>query len=103
MRNNVVKISILFVFCVLFAAFGMRGARVKAYASGPDPARTGAPGEQTCAISGCHLGSPINSGAGTLTISGVPTNYSPSQEVDITVTIIQASRVRFGFEAVVID
>jgi len=102
MRRNMLKVSILLVFCVLFAAFGVRGTRVKAYSSGPDPARTGAPGELTCSMSGCHLGT-INSGGGSVTITGVPANYSPNQEVDITVTVSQSGRVRFGFEATVID
>src|SRR5262250_632537 len=103
MRNNPLKISTILLFCALFVTFGLKGPRVKAYSTGPDPARTGAPGEQTCAMAACHIGTPINSGGGTLTITGVPTNYSPNQEVNITVTISQANRVRFGFEATVID
>lgn len=103
MRSTKLKLSIFLLFCGLFVAFGMKATSVKAYSDGPDRAATGAPSEQTCAISGCHLGSPVNSGGGTLTISGVPTNYSPNQEVDLTVTITQANRIRFGFQLTAID
>lgn len=103
MQNKPLKISIFMFFCALFVAFGFRGLKVKANSAGPETRRTGAPGELTCNAVGCHAGSAVNSGGGTLTITGVPTNYSPNQEVDITVTIAQAGRIRFGFEATVID
>lgn len=103
MKNTLLKLSVLFVFCALFAAFGLRSKTVLANASGPPQSRTGAPSEQTCAMSGCHTGGTVNTGGGTLTIVGLPASYSPNQEVDITVTMAQTSRTRFGFEATVVD
>ncbi len=103
MKNNWLKFSIFLFFCAIFVSFGLRGSRVTANSAGPETRRTGAPGEQTCNASGCHAGSANNSGGGILTITGVPANYSPNQEVDITVTMVQAGRIRFGFEATVID
>lgn len=103
MRNNLLKISVLLFFCALFLTFGLRGARVHANSSGPPPSRTGAPSEQTCATSGCHTGSAVNSGGGTLTITGLPANYTLNQEYDITITLSQNGRQRFGFQATVID
>lgn len=103
MRSTKLKLSIFLLFCGLFLAFGLKGTRVKAYQSGPDPARTGAPGELTCAIAACHIGTPVNSGGGTLSITGVPDSYSPNQQIDVTVTMAQAGRVRFGFEVTAID
>lgn len=103
MRNNLLKLSIFVFFVVLFLAFGMKGVHVKADSAGPVPSRTGAPGELTCATSGCHLGTAVNSGGGTLTISGMPANYTLNQEYTITVNLAQTGRVRFGFEATVID
>ena len=53
------------------------------------PARsTGAPGEQTCAQSQCHLGSPVNSANGDvqITYSG-GTSYVPGQRGKFTVTV----------------
>jgi len=91
------------LFCATFLIWGLKGQRVMANLSGPLQGRTGAPGELTCSAAECHLGSPVNSGGGTLTISGVPDNYTPNAEYDITVTISQAGRERFGFQTTVID
>ncbi|MEP7338546.1 MAG: choice-of-anchor V domain-containing protein [Acidobacteriota bacterium] len=103
MRNNVVKISILFVFCALFMAFGLKNKSVLANLGGPPTGRTGAPNELTCSTSDCHLGSPVNGGGGTLTISGFPATFSPNQDVDITITMAQSGRSRYGFQATIID
>lgn len=103
MKSKLLKLSIFVFFCALFVTFGWQGKRVSANSGGPDRSRTGAPGELTCATTACHLGTPVNSGGGTLTISGFPAEYSPNQEVDITVTMSQAGRVRFGFQATIID
>lgn len=103
MKSKLLKLSIFLFFCALFVTFGWQGRRVYANSDGPPTSRTGAPSELTCAIAQCHIGTPINSGGGALTISGFPTNYSPNQEVDIAVTISQANRIRFGFQATIID
>lgn len=107
MKKNPLKISVFLFFCALFVAFGLKGARVNANSgglpSGQPPSRTGAPGELTCAAAGCHTDSAVNSGGGALTITGMPTNYTLNQEYDITVTLSQSGRTRFGFQATVID
>ncbi len=91
-----------FLFVVLVAGlflFLLQGEkRVGAFVSGPDPGNTGAPGEGTCA--GCHFG---GSPGGQLRLDGVPQTYTPNQEVTLTVVLSQAGRVRFGFQATVID
>ncbi len=103
MGNKLLKLSVFLFFVGLFLAFGLKGSRVKASAGGPDPRSTGAPGEQTCAASACHLGSPVNSGGGSVSLSGIPANYTLNQEYTITVTVSQSGRSTFGFEATVID
>lgn len=72
------------------------------YITGPDPANTGAPGEQTCAQAGCHTGAG-NPTAG----SGIRldvTTYTPGQKVRLTVTIDGTNpgvtRPIYGFQAV---
>ncbi|MDZ4796767.1 MAG: hypothetical protein SGI92_01290, partial [Bryobacteraceae bacterium] len=51
-----------------------------AYASGPPARSTGAPGEQTCSQSGCHVGTAVNStnGAVQIAYSG-GTSYVPGE------------------------
>jgi hypothetical protein len=70
--------------------------RVTAFSSGPPASQTGAPGETTCVS--CHFSFPLNSGPGTLVITGLPSTYSSGQEVDITITLTQSNRVRYGFQ-----
>jgi uncharacterized protein (TIGR03437 family) len=104
MRSNLFKLAITLSFGALFVIYLFNGTRAVANQSGPDqPSRTGAPGELTCAVAQCHLGSPVNSGSGTLTLTGVPDNYPLGQEIDLTVTLAQAGRVTYGFQLTVID
>jgi uncharacterized protein (TIGR03437 family) len=103
MTKNPLKISVFLFFCALFVAFGLKGARVNANVSGAPPSRTGAPGELTCAIAACHIGSAVNTDGSEFTINGFPSNYTPGQEYDITITLSRSGRQRFGFQATVID
>ncbi len=72
--------------------------RVHAYAEGPPAGVTGAPGEITCATSGCHTGTP-NSGPGQFKIDA-PRVYQPGATYQITVThtTTDVSRRRWGFQ-----
>jgi len=88
---------------ILFAVFGRQGERVRANQSGPATGLTGAPGESDCASSGCHTGAGVNTGAGVPSISGVPALYRPDQEINLTVTLNQANRARYGFGLTAID
>lgn len=103
MEKNSVKLAIITLSLVLFALFGWQGVRVRANQSGPPPQLTGAPGELDCATSGCHNGGGANTNNGTLAITGLPTIYRPSQDIDFTVTLTQANRARFGFQLTVVD
>ena len=98
--------KLLLVTLVAGTAFfyGTPKKAVHANAGGPPTARTGAPGEQTCALSGCHTSNALNSGPGSVTITGVPDNYTPGQDYTITVTVATfAGRSRFGFQCTVLD
>lgn len=65
----------------------------------PPTARTGAPGETTCAASGCHSGGAYT---GTVTVSGIPDTIVPNQSY--TVTLQHASNAaRAGFELTCLD
>jgi len=100
MRSILFKLSIIGAFCALFILFELNGSPADAFSSGPFASRTGAPAlggfpQETDCIA-CHSGT-VNNGGGTLTITA-PANYSPGQNVAVTVTINQANRVFFGFQ-----
>lgn len=72
-----------------------------AYTSGPDAHRTGVPGtnEKTCNDVGCHLGTALNGGGGsvTLTSSGGST-YTSGQKQTLTIRITDSAARVFGFQ-----
>jgi hypothetical protein len=72
-----------------------------ANASGPPASRSGAPGESTCTQ--CHVGAPLNSGPGSITIEGVPENYTPGEEIALTVRVEHPQRTRWGFQLTALD
>lgn len=104
MKMYLLKLSIISCFMALALCFGLTGRKVKANQSGPPTQRTGAPGEQTCAISGCHTSFAVNSGTGTLSITGLPASgYTEGQQINLTVTLNQASRSLYGFSLTALD
>ena len=72
-----------------------------AYSTGPPDGRTGAPGEQTC-YNGCHSTFPLNSGDGSLSISG-PDFFLAGETYTITVEISDPGQMRWGFEFTPLD
>src|SRR5262249_47502723 len=100
-RNKRLKLSILGIAIAWLVIFGLSVERGSAFSSGPPPARTGAPGEGTCVA--CHNSFALNSGPGTLRITGLPANYSPNQQVTVTVTLAQPNRARYGFQLTALD
>ena len=104
-RLNALKISIVALAVVLssfcFLSFPGEYKKVSASASGPTNSHTNAPGEASCTV--CHSQFPVNSGAGNIKISGLPTNYLPNQKIPVTVTVNQADAVIYGFQLTAID
>jgi hypothetical protein len=72
-----------------------------AFSSGPPDALTGAPGENTC--TSCHTSFPLNSGAGMISVSGVPGSWTPLTDYDLTVTVEDGDAQRWGYEFTVLD
>lgn len=64
----------------------------------PPLAHTGDFGQPSCNTSGCHVGNPVNATGGSLTITGVPAEYTPGSTYPITVTINRTNMRRWGFE-----
>jgi uncharacterized protein (TIGR03437 family) len=73
-----------------------------AYEYGPNPGYAGVPGEHdgaTCATSGCHVGTPLNGGAGSITVT-FPNGmtYTPGATQHLKVTIADPAQRAWGFE-----
>jgi hypothetical protein len=77
--------------------FALTVAGVAAFSSGPPDGSTGAPGEILCTA--CHTGAPANSGAGSLTITGLPDAYEPGASYTLTLTLSDPNARRWGFQA----
>jgi len=92
------KIKSLTVAAVLFAAWNMLTGSVRD-PNNPPAGRTGAPGETTCAASGCHSGGNYT---GTVSISGIPDTITANQSYAITLTHA-SNAVRAGFELTCLD
>lgn len=71
-----------------------------AFLDGPDRRHTGAPGDQTCAASDCHVGTPVNGGGGRVEMQ-LPggLTYTPGQKQTITVVVTDSAAQRYGFQA----
>src|SRR5438445_8755193 len=96
-RSSIVKSAIVLTAVVCFGALSFFGTGDKAAASafGPSPSHTNAPLEDNCTA--CHTSFPVNSGDGSVQISGIPANYFSGQSIPVTVTTSQASATIYGF------
>lgn len=91
----IVSFFLITSFIVLTSASLLRHTQL------PVSAHTGAPGETTCATgNGCHTSSPLNSGNGTLTLTFQDPNdiYTPGFTYNMSVTLTDATKTKFGFE-----
>ena len=99
MKNKIIVSSFVFVAVLIMGASPERSS------SGAPGAHTGAPGEQTCATSGCHDDNKINSGAAKLSIEvdGSVSNYFPGKTYAIKVKISEQNVNRFGFQLIALN
>lgn len=75
------------------------------HVQGPQVGNTGAPGELTCAQSGCHNTYAVNTSTGKVSIivGAGQSTYSPGVTYPVTVKIDYIGRVRFGFQLVALN
>jgi hypothetical protein len=73
---------------------------IYAYEYGPDAGAAGVPGEPgSCNQSGCHTGTPVNGGGGSVTVTFPNAlTYTPGGTQHLVVTIDDAKERRWGFE-----
>ncbi len=98
------KLSVIFAvvaFVFGIQMFSNKVERTSASAFGPSASHTNAPGEDNCAS--CHGEFPVNSGTGGVIITGVPANYKPNQQYQITVRTSQVGATIYGFQMTTID
>ncbi len=69
---------------------------------GAEARRTGAPGNDTCATSGCHDDNTPDSGPGSVSVSAATSGpFAPGDTITFTVTVSEAGSSVFGFQATV--
>jgi uncharacterized protein (TIGR03437 family) len=92
------------VFTILLTAICCFPLYLLSYEPGAPPRHSGGPfpGELSCTESDCH-GGIANSGTGSVSISinGMPLNeyrYKPGETVPVAVTVMDPTKVRWGFE-----
>lgn len=68
--------------------------------SGAPASHTGAPGEKTCATSGCHDDNTVNNGSALVSIDvgGGQTNYVEGNVYPVKIKISDTNKKRFGFQ-----
>ena len=80
------------------AVFSVIPILLFAYATGPDPGKSGVPGESTCMEAGCHVGTAVNGGPGSVTINAGGTTYTPGVKQRVRVTVSDPDQRRWGFQ-----
>lgn len=103
-QSKLIKLSTISLFLLLSCIYYLSEREARANSSGAVPSRTGAPNELTCNTSGCHNSFTLNSGGGSVTITGLPASgYAPGQQITVTVTAARESSNRFGFQLTAVD
>ena len=102
-RAALLKLAVIAIFVCLFTILSLVGSRQRAAASafGPTPTHTNAPGEGNCTA--CHTDFALNSGTGSVEITGLPATYIGGQQFNIVVTATQADAVIYGFQLTAIN
>ena len=104
MMAKLVLVALTSAFGIVALSGALSGnASIDAASSGPSASHTNAPGEDNCTA--CHTSFPVDSGAGSVAITGIPGNYLPNQQVSVTVTTSDPgpSASIFGFQLTAVD
>jgi len=88
-------------FILLVCASTLVGASLLSSGGAPSR-RTGAPGDFTCADSGCHVGNAVNTGSGSVSILGAGV-YIVGMPLDLIVYAQREGAGAFGFSITVRD
>lgn len=91
--------SVMLLACLILL-MSINAGLAQAYSGSPPNGRTGAPGEGDC--TGCHSSFGVNSGFGTLSVSGMNGTYEAGQSYDLVVSLDDPGATRWGFEFTVL-
>lgn len=80
------------------AVMGAIPLLIWAHAAGPDPGKSGVPGESTCNQSQCHVGTALNGGGSVKVAFPNGTNYVPGVKQHLVVTISDPAQRVWGFQ-----
>jgi hypothetical protein len=99
-KIKIVVIGLAFLFFG-FSLFSTTLPKTKAASEGPTPSHTNAPGEDNC--TSCHSTFPVNSGLGSLSITGLPINYRVGQSYPLSIMLADTNGVTYGFQTTSLD
>ena len=103
MNKKIFRIKLISLFSILgmiaVFVFGFTESydKVWSFSDGPPASFSGAPGEADCTA--CHSDFTVNSGKGSVAITGVPTNYDLNTDYQVTVTVTEDNSISLGFQA----
>lgn len=106
MRTFLFKLSITVGFFILLLSGWLSNPTSRANSNGLPVSHTGAPAfgtlaaEPNCTV--CHTGT-VNSGDATMALAATPLAYTPNEEIQLTLSINQLGRTRFGFLVTALD
>jgi uncharacterized protein (TIGR03437 family) len=94
------KVTLPFTYVKCALAFAVLPVTLWANSSGPPPRVSNAPGDRNCAQAGCHTGTAVNGGGGSVSIAVEGGNtYVPGARKTITITITDSNARVYGFQA----
>ena len=96
------KKNILSVWSVLLVSFAVSTGSVFAFTAGPPDEKTGAPNENSCAQTGCHIGNDLNVSGGSLMLT-IPETYQPNEVYTIIVNLSRDGQNKWGFQMTALD
>jgi hypothetical protein len=97
-KNYFIILSGVVSICLISASIPEKSS------SGAPASHTGAPGEKTCAVSGCHDDNAINSGSASLLIDfGKQNEYKLGNTYQIRIVVKDDNKYRFGFQLLALN
>jgi hypothetical protein len=104
MKINTFPIKKITVLLVVIAFQLLLSSSIIIKLAGAHEGSTGAPGEKTCAQSGCHADATVSPGTlvNTLTFNGGDSVYTPGATYPVKIQVSKANIKRFGFQVTVL-